>query len=141
MEFQEQLVAILQTTILGLLNIGAGYLIYYIKQLADKAKLKNESNANLEQKTLIDNAIDRLNALVEKSVIATNETLAKSIKEGLADGTTNKEELLSLKNSVIEDVKNQLTEDGSNLISSEIDDLNAYIANQIEVTLTNLKTK
>lgn len=141
MEFQEQLVAILQTTILGLLNIGAGYLIYYIKQLADKAKLKNESNANLEQKTLIDNAIDRLNALVEKSVIATNETLAKSIKEGVADGTTNKEELLSLKNSVIEDVKNQLTEDGSNLISSEIDDLNAYIANQIEVTLTNLKTK
>lgn len=141
MEFQEQLVAILQTTILGLLNIGAGYLIYYIKQLADKAKLKNESNANLEQKTLIDNAIDRLNALVEKSVIATNETLAKSIKEGLADGTTNKEELLSLKNSVIEDVKNQLTEDGSSLISSEIDDLNAYIANQIEVTLTNLKTK
>lgn len=140
MEFQEQLVTILQTTILGLLNIGAGYLIYYIKQLADKAKLKNESNANLEQKTLIDNAIDRLNALVEKSVIATNETLAKSIKEGLADGTTNKEELLSLKNSVIEDVKNQLTEDGSNLISSEIDDLNAYIANQIEVTLTNLKT-
>lgn len=141
MEFQEQLVAILQTTILGLLNIGAGYLIYYIKQLADKAKLKNESNANLEQKTLIDNAIDRLNVLVEKSVIATNETLAKSIKEGLVDGTTNKEELLSLKNSVIEDVKNQLTEDGSNLISSEIDDLNAYIANQIEVTLTNLKTK
>ena len=38
MEFQEQLISLLQTTILGILNIGAGYLIYYRKQLADKAK-------------------------------------------------------------------------------------------------------
>ena len=66
MEFQEQLISLLQTTILGILNIGAGYLIYYIKQLADKAKLKNQSNKNAEQKVLVDNAIERLNALIEK---------------------------------------------------------------------------
>lgn len=139
MEFQEQLIALFQTLILGLLNVGAGYLIYYVKQLADKAKLKNEANANIQQKTLIDNAIDRLNILIEKSVIATNETLAKNIKEGLKDGTTSKEELLSLKDNVVEDVKSQLTQDGNDLISIEIDDLNTYISNQIEVVLNELK--
>ena len=141
MDFQEQIVSLLQTTILGILNIGAGYLIYYIKQLADKAKLKNQSNANAEQKILIDNAIDRLNILIEKSVIATNETLAKNIKDGLADGKTDKSELEALKDIVIKDVTTQISTDVTDLISTEIADLNAYIGNQIEVVLSILKNK
>lgn len=139
MEFQEQLIALLQTTILGILNIGAGYLVYYIKQMADKAKIKNQENENGKQKILIDNAIDRLDLLITKSVIATNETLGKAIKDGLADGKTNREELLALKDIVIEDVKAQLSQDSKDLISSEIEDLNAYISNSIEVALKSIK--
>lgn len=139
MEFQEQLIALLQTTILGILNIGAGYLVYYIKQVADKAKIKNQENQNEKQKILIDNAIDRLDLLITKSVIATNETLGKAIKDGLADGKTNREELLALKDIVIEDVKAQLSQDSKDLISSEIEDLNAYISNSIEVALKSIK--
>lgn len=139
MEFQEQLIALLQTTILGILNIGAGYLVYYIKQIADKAKIKNQENKNEKQKVLIDNAIDRLDLLITKSVIATNETLGKAIKDGLADGKTNREELLALKDIVIEDVKAQLSQDSKDLISSEIEDLNAYISNSIEVALKSIK--
>ena len=139
MEFQEQLIALLQTTILGVLNIGAGYLVYYIKQIADKAKIKNQENENGKQKILIDNAIDRLDLLITKSVIATNETLGKAIKDGLADGKTNREELLALKDIVIEDVKAQLSQDSKDLISSEIEDLNAYISNSIEVALKSIK--
>ena len=139
MEFQEQLIALLQTTILGVLNIGAGYLVYYIKQMADKAKIKNQENQNEKQKILIDNAIDRLDLLITKSVIATNETLGKAIKDGLADGKTNREELLALKDIVIEDVKAQLSQDSKDLISSEIEDLNAYISNSIEVALKSIK--
>ena len=139
MEFQEQLIALLQTTILGILNIGAGYLVYYIKQMADKAKIKNQENQNEKQKILIDNAIDRLDLLITKSVIATNETLGKAIKDGLADGKTNREELLALKDIVIEEVKAQLSQDSKDLISSEIEDLNAYISNSIEVALKSIK--
>lgn len=139
MEFQEQLIALLQTTILGILNIGAGYLVYYVKQIADKAKIKNQENKNEKQKILIDNAIDRLDLLITKSVIATNETLGKAIKDGLADGKTNREELLALKDIVIEDVKAQLSQDSKDLISSEIEDLNAYISNSIEVALKSIK--
>ena len=139
MEFQEQLIALLQTTILGILNIGAGYLVYYIKQMADKAKIKNQENENGKQKILIDNAIDRLDLLITKSVIATNETLGKAIKDGLADGKTNREELLALKDIVIEDVKAQLSQDSKDLSWSEIEDLNAYISNSIEVALKSIK--
>ena len=139
MEFQEQLISLLQTTILGILNIGAGYLIYYIKQLADKAKLKNQSNQNAEQKVLVDNAIDRLNTLIEKSVIATNETVAKEIKIALADHRVDRDELLKLKDTVIADVTKQISTDTTELLSTEIADLNGYISNQIEVVLANLK--
>ena len=131
----------LQTTILGTLNIGAGYLIYYIKQLADKAKLKNQSNKNAEQKVLVDNAIERLNALIEKSVIATNETVAKEIKIALADHRVDRDELLKLKDTVIADVTKQISTDTTELLSTEIADLNGYISNQIEVVLANLKNQ
>ena len=141
MEFQEQLISLLQTTILGILNIGAGYLIYYIKQLADKAKLKNQSNKNAEQKVLVDNAIERLNALIEKSVIATNETVAKEIKIALADHRVDRDELLKLKDTVIADVTKQISTDTTELLSTEIADLNRYISNQIEVVLANLKNQ
>ena len=139
MEFQQQLIEIFETTILGILNIGAGYLIYYIKQLADKAKLKNQSNKNAEQKVLVDNAIERLNALIEKSVIATNETVAKEIKIALADHRVDRDELLKLKDTVIADVTKQISTDTTELLSTEIADLNGYISNQIEVVLANLK--
>ena len=139
MEFQEQLIALLQTTILGILNIGAGFVVYYIKQMADKAKIKNQENNNEKQQLLIDNAIHRSDLLITKSVIATNETLGKAIKDGLADGKTNREELLALKDIVIEDVKAQLSQDSKDLISSEIEDLNAYISNSIEVALKSIK--
>ena len=141
MEFQEQLISLLQTTILGILNIGAGYLIYYIKQLADKAKLKNQSNKNAEQKVLVDNAIERLNALIEKSVIAANETVAKEIKIALADHRVDRDELLKLKDTVIADVTKQISKDTTELLSTEIADLNGYISNQIEVALANLKNQ
>ena len=141
MEFQEQLISLLQTTILGILNIGAGYLIYYIKQLADKAKLKNQSNKNAEQKVLVDNAIERLNALIEKSVIATNETVAKEIKIALADHRVDRDELLKLKDTVIADVTKQISTDTTELLSTEIADLNGYISNQIEVVLANVKNQ
>ena len=139
MEFQQQLIEIFETAILGILNIGAGYLIYYIKQLADKAKLKNQSNKNAEQKVLVDNAIERLNALIEKSVIATNETVAKEIKIALADHRVDRDELLKLKDTVIADVTKQISTDTTELLSTEIADLNGYISNQIEVVLANLK--
>lgn len=139
MNFQQELVALLQTVILGILNIGAGYLVYYVKQISDNAKIKNQKNKNEEQKILIDNTIDRLDTLINKSVVATNETLAKAIKEGLADGKTNREELLALKDVVIRDVKNQLSQDSQDLISIEIKDIDSYISNSIEVALKNIK--
>ena len=141
MDFQEQLVGLLQTLILGLGNILVGVIIYYAEQLADKAKLKNQSNKNAEQKVLVDNAIERLNALIEKSVIATNETVAKEIKIALADHRVDRDELLKLKDTVIADVTKQISTDTTELLSTEIADLNGYISNQIEVVLANLKNK
>lgn len=141
MEFQEQLIGLLQATILGLLNIGAGYLIYYVSQLVVKAKAENAKNQNAEQKKLIDNAIDRLNDLVVKSVTATQLTLGESIKQAVADNKVDKTELVALKDKVLIDVQSQLTTDGKEALSLEIDDLNSYISNLIEVQLGTIQGK
>lgn len=137
---QTQLVGTLTTLIIGLLNVGVGFVIYYVNQLANGAKLKNQATKDSNQKVLIDNAIDRLNDLIQKSVIATQETLGNSIKEGVKDGSVDKAELIALKDKVLIDVQNQLTTDGSELLSKELGDINSYISNTVESVLKNIQT-
>ena len=50
-----------------------------------------------------------------------------------------RDELLKLKDTVIADVTKQISTDTTELLSTEIADLNGYISNQIEVVLANLK--
>lgn len=141
MDFQQQIVALLQTVILGILNIGAGYIVYYCKQMAENAKYNNQKIADEKKRELLDNAIDRVNNLIKNSVIATNETLGNSIRKDLEDGKVDKEELYALKDVVMKDVLGQITNDTKSLLSTEIKDLNAYISNNIEVILKELKDK
>lgn len=141
MDFQQQIVALLQTVILGILNIGAGYIVYYFKQMAENAKYNNQKIEDEKKRELLDNAIDRVNNLIKNSVIATNETLGNSIRKDLEDGKIDKEELYALKDVVMKDVLGQITNDTKSLLSTEIKDLNAYIGNNIEVILKELKDK
>jgi hypothetical protein len=136
---QSQLIGTLTTLIIGLLNVGVGFVIYYVNQLANGAKLKNQATKDANQKVLIDNAIDRLNDLIQKSVIATQETLGNSIKDGVKDGSIDKAELIALKDKVLIDVQNQLTNDSSDLLSKELGDINSYISNTVETVLKNIQ--
>lgn len=141
MNFQQEIVALLQTVILGILNIGAGYIVYYCKQMTDNAKYNNQKIENENKRELLNNAIDRINNLIKNSVVATNETLGNSIRKDLEDGKVDKEELYALKDVVMKDVLGQITNDTKELVSTEIKDLNTYISNNIEVVLKELKEK
>lgn len=137
-EIMNSLNIILTTVITG----GTGILVVLISKYLDKLKekviegtkaIKDESTKNL-----IDNCIESLNNLITLNVKSAQVTLVKEITENAEDGYS-KDDLIAVKDVVQNNILTQLNEDSKAWIKLQIDDLDGYISNKIEVTLAELK--
>lgn len=138
---QESLTVLLVTIVCGAISIATAYISNYAKKLTEKAKAETAKIENEAQKTLIDKAINRVDELITVNVVKMEQTLVKEIKEKASDGKVDKDELKEVAKIVENDVLNQLSKESKELISLEIDNINAYIAAQIELTLASLKNQ
>ena len=138
MEIQQALNDFL-TTILTLgLGLLAGIIALYVEKL--KVKIKEETAKIRDEQTraLVDNAIDRLDKLIDDNVQSAQVTLVDQIKKGAVDGY-DIQDLKDVKQVVVENVYAQLTDDSKKLIETEIRDLDLYVNNKIEVVLGRIK--
>lgn len=138
MEIQQALNDFL-TTILTLgLGLLAGVIALYVEKL--KVKIKEETAKIKDEQTraLVDNAIDRLDKLIDDNVQFAQVTLVDQIKKGAVDGY-DVQDLKDVKQVVIENIYAQLTDDSKKLIETEIKDLDLYVNNKIEVVLGRIK--
>lgn len=138
---QESLTVLLVTIVCGAISVATAYISNYAKKLTEKAKAETAKIENEAQKTLIDKAINRVDELITVNVVKMEQTLVKEIKEKASDGKVDKDELKEVAKIVGNDVLNQLSKESKELISLEIDDINGYIAAQIELTLASLKNQ
>ena len=138
MEIQQALNDFL-TTILTLgLGLLAGVIALYVEKL--KAKIKEETMKIRDEKTreLVNNAIDRLDKLIDDNVQFAQVTLVDQIKKGAVDGY-DVQDLKDIKQVVVENIYAQLTDESKKLIETEIRDLDLYVNNKIEVVLGRIK--
>lgn len=138
MEIQQALNDFL-TTILTLgLGLLAGVIALYVEKL--KVKIKEETAKIRDEQTraLINNAIDRLDKLIDDNVQSAQVTLVDQIKKGAVDGY-DIQDLKDVKQVVIENIYAQLTDDSKKLIEAEIKDLDLYVSNKIEIVLGQIK--
>lgn len=138
MEIQQALNDFL-TTILTLgLGLLAGVIALYVEKL--KAKIKEETAKIRDEQTraLVDNAIDRLDKLIDDNVQFAQVTLVDQIKKGAVDGY-DVQDLKDVKQVVVENIYAQLTDESKKLIETEIRDLDLYVNNKIEVVLGRIK--
>lgn len=138
MEIQQALNDFL-TTILTLgLGLLAGVIALYVEKL--KAKIKEETIKIRDEQTreLVNNAIDRLDKLIDDNVQFAQVTLVDQIKKGAVDGY-DVQDLKDVKQVVVENIYAQLTDDSKKLIETEIRDLDLYVNNKIEVVLGRIK--
>lgn len=138
---QESLTVLLVTIVCGAISVATAYISNYAKKLTEKAKAETAKIENEAQKTLIDKAINRVDELITVNVVKMEQTLVKEIKEKASEGKVDKDELKEVAKIVGNDVLNQLSKESKELISLEIDDINGYIAAQIELTLASLKNQ
>ena len=138
MEIQQALNDFLTTIITLGLGLLAGVIALYVEKL--KVKIKEETMKIRDEKTreLVNNAIDRLDKLIDDNVQAAQVTLVEQIKKGAVDGY-DIQDLKDVKQVVVENIYAQLTEDSKQLIETEIRDLDLYVNNKIEIVLAQIK--
>lgn len=141
MNVQEQLMGLLYTLLIGLLNVGVGYVLYLVKVYVEKLKVQSQKIQNEDQRALVDSTLSRVENLVKVSVVATEETIGKELKKAFADGQVDKSEILALASNVRDEVYSQLSEDTKNALSQEVGDVQVYIEKLIENALAEIKAK
>ncbi|WP_300855410.1 hypothetical protein [uncultured Clostridium sp.] len=138
---QESLTVLLITIVCGAISVATACVSSYAKKLTEKAKAETAKIENEAQRSLIDKAINRVDELITVNVVKMEQTLVKEIKEKASDGKVDKKELQAIAETVKSDVLNQLSKESKELISLELNDVNGYIAAQIELTLASLKNQ
>lgn len=137
-QIMDALGLLLTTVITGGIGVISTMVAVYFNNLKVKLQAETKKIENEETRKLINTALDRLNDLVVTNVQSANETLVKEIKEQSKDGY-DKSDLLAIKNVVKNNILTQLSQDSKDLLALEINDLNSYIDNKIEVVLSEIK--
>ena len=138
---QEALLSLLSAVVIGAIGLLTTYATSYFKQAMKKVKAQTEKLSDENQKQLVNDALDRTSTIVEKTIVAANETLVKEVTAATEDNKITKEDGERILASVKSDVLSQLSDDAKELLSTEIGDLELYIEKEVETTLAKLKGK
>jgi len=122
-----------------LIPIIFGLIAAYLEKLREVATQKINTLKYNTEKELLKNTINNLDNLITQSVIALQVTLVKELKNANADGKLTKEDACRISNELTKIVKGQLTDEVKETLKTQINDIDAYIANKAEVVLALIK--
>ena len=138
-QIQQQLINLLTIIISGAIAVATVYATMYIDKAIKMVKSKNESIQDENARKKLNDALDRLDSLLVTNIVNAEVTLKKELVDGIQDGKFTKEDFASLKESVVNNVLNQLGKDSTELLNTELGNLNDYVSVRLEETLANLK--
>ena len=128
----ETLVNTLSTILVGVISIVFLQLFGYLRS---KTSLIKDQQA----KQIVDNTIEKVEKLINDNIIKVEHTSKPIMVQALQDGKIEKEELVKLRDEVIENVLSQLSQDSLDVLNDSLADLNKYIEVKIESQLAILK--
>ena len=128
----ETLVNTLSTILVGVISIVFLQLLGYLRS---KTSLIKDQQA----KQIVDNTIEKVEKLINDNIIKVEHTSKPIMVQALQDGKIEKEELVKLRDEVIENVLSQLSQDSLDVLNDSLADLNKYIEVKIESQLAILK--
>jgi hypothetical protein len=123
---------VLTDVLLALITLAGAYAVLYINKLKIKADAEIEKIADEKQRKLIQDSFERINDLVIKTVGSIENTVAKDLRQMVADGKVDKAELEKYGKQAAEEIYSQLSDDTKALAEVQINDLYKYIMDAIE---------
>ena len=136
---QEGLVDLLEIVIESVLAIASVYATMFVANVTKKVKVELQKVKDEKAKELLNQNLDRVDALLRTNIIAKENTLKKELIKDIEDGKLDKEEAKLLVNNVKKNVLNQLGNESLAVLNEGLNDLNGYIGARLEEILVEVK--
>ena len=138
---KDTVVQLLGVIIGGCLAIVTAYAGLLIARATQKIKLEIENLNDETQKKIFNDALDRVDSLLQTNIIAMENTVKKDMLASIADGKIEKAELKTLANNVKNNVLKQLGDDSLEVLNNSLGDVNGYLEVKIEEILAQIKVQ
>ena len=138
---KDTVVQLLGVIIGGCLAIATAYAGLLIARATKKIKLEIEKLNDETQKKIFNDALDRVDSLLQTNIIAMENTVKKDMLASIADGKIEKAELKTLANNVKNNVLKQLGDDSLAVLNDSLGDVNGYLEVKIEEILAQIKVQ
>lgn len=125
----------------GCLAIATAYAGLLIARATQKIKLEIENLNDETQKKIFNDALDRVDSLLQTNIVAMENTVKKDMLASIADGKIEKAELKTLANNVKNNVLKQLGDDSLAVLNDSLGDVNGYLEVKIEEILAQIKAQ
>ena len=138
---KDTVIQLLGVIIGGCLAIATAYAGLLIARATQKIKLEIEKLNDETQKKIFNDALDRVDSLLQTNIVAMENTVKKDMLASIADGKIEKAELKTLANNVKNNVLKQLGDDSLAVLNNSLGDVNGYLEVKIEEILTQIKAQ
>lgn len=138
---KDTVVQLLGVIIGGCLAIATAYAGLLIARATQKIKLEIEKLNDETQKKIFNDALDRVDSLLQTNIIAMENTVKKDMLASIADGKIEKAELKTLADNVKNNVLKQLGDDSLAALNDSLGDVNGYLEVKIEEILAQIKAQ
>ena len=138
---KDTVVQLLGVIIGGCLAIVTAYAGLLIARATQKIKLEIEKLNDETQKKIFNDALDRVDSLLQTNIVAMENTVKKDMLASIADGKIEKTELKTLADNVKNNVLKQLGDDSLAVLNDSLGDVNGYLEVKIEEILAQIKAQ
>ena len=138
---KDTVVQLLGVIIGGCLAIATAYAGLLIARATQKIKLEIEKLNDETQKKIFNDALDRVDNLLQTNIVAMENTVKKDMLASIADGKIEKAELKTLADNVKNNVLKQLGDDSLAVLNDSLGDVNGYLEVKIEEILAQIKAQ
>ena len=138
---KDTVVQLLGVIIGGRLAIATAYAGLLIARATQKIKLEIEKLNDETQKKIFNDALDRVDSLLQTNIVAMENTVKKDMLASIADGKIEKAELKTLADNVKNNVLKQLGDDSLAVLNNSLGDVNGYLEVKIEEILAQIKAQ
>ena len=138
---KDTVVQLLGVIIGGCLAIATAYAGLLIARATQKIKLEIEKLNDETQKKIFNDALDRVDSLLQTNIVAMENTVKKDMLASIADGKIEKAELKTLADNVKNNVLKQLGDDSLAVLNDSLGDVNGYLEVKIEEILAQIKSQ
>lgn len=132
--------SLLTNVVLAILALVGAYVLYYINLASAKVKEQTGQIEDDRARKVLEDALDDVVNLATVSVNATEQTVARALREAVRNGTADREELLALGKLVFDEVKLAITPAAQEVITKNLGSFDDYLSAVIEDAVLKVKT-